>query len=768
MKVIKLNSEGHKVATPVHSKEEYLKIRNTLANRENMMKAHQGDEDAKRRLVQFNYNDLLPDGRLARCCHPSSYFAGDVDCEGLAVSREIAQRFLERKDEIGLMELSRSARFGLHYVCRRQMGRTILENQVRVALMTKTEMDTSAHDLQRVMFTVTADSDELLYLDEAIFQDPLTIEESEREYELLKQREQQGLEEVPAGAKKANKHYRPWEESEDHRTEAPVDAEHHIAPSGQEPANEPSFKGLPYSDIISEWWRQQGGEPQEGERNIALHKLAVHLRSICDNNPQLLFNVMPHLGLSDHEVRSIITSATKEQPKGLTLQMKAVLKALDKTRQYQTACLQSAEPMPPAMPKKLPKLIKLLTSKTPDIYKPTVAQAVFPSLATHLWKVGFEYIDGVVHQATLMNVVMAEAGAGKSCIDKPIQYIMADIAARDKQNLAREKAWKDEVNSKGANKDKKKRPEGLVIQQIDADMTNAAFVMRLEESEGHFLYVKINEIQQFDALRGNGKGGQQFQIMCLAFDPDNEYGQTRVGTQSISARVMVLFNFNACTTINKGKQYFSRVLVDGPLSRINFCTIPEQPIGSPIPHYGKYDAQFAEDLKPFIDNLCAARGQIYCPEAYRLAKKLDEECKMKAVESQSRTYENFSFRANVIAYLKACVLYVANGCKWEKSIEDFVRWSLEYDLWCKMEFFGDAVTQANRFNGPSRNQPQNLLLQLPQVFSRQEVINLYAAKSMDISKVSQTIRSWKHRNLIIEQEDGTYKQLKYVSLSVTA
>ena len=747
---IYLDGQGHKVAAPVSSKEQYFAIRNSVSNRENLMKAHQGDEEAKRRLVQFNYNDLLPDGRLAGCCHPSSYFAGDVDCTGLAASKQIAQRFLEHKDEIGLMELSRSARYGLHYVCRRQMGRTILENQVRVAQMTKTEMDTSAHDLQRVMFTVTADADELLYLDEALFQEPLTIEESEREYELLRERERAGLEEVPAGAKKQDKHYRPWEEESTQKEPSPLCT------------SSKTFNGVPYADIVSEWWRQHGGEPKEGVRNIALHKLAVHLRGICDNRQELLLQVMPRLGLSDAELRSIIASACKEQPKGLTLEMKAVLKALTPSESTQKEPSLMCT-FPPEMPRRLPKLIKLLTSKTPDIYKPTVAQAVFPALATHLWQVQFEYIDGVMHQATLMNVVMAETGAGKSCIDKPIQAIMADIAARDKANLAREKAWKDEVNSKGANKDKAKRPEGLVIQQIDADMTNAAFVMRLDESEGHFLYLKINEIQQLDALKGNGKAGQQFQVICLAFDPNSEYGQTRVGTMSVSARVQVLFNFNACTTVNKGRQYFRNVLVDGPISRINFCTIPEQPIGSPIPKYGKYDAQFAEELKPFIDNLCAARGEIYCPEAYKLAKKLDDELKQKAIESQNRTYENLSFRANVIAYLKACVLYVANGCKWEKSIEDFVRWSLNYDLWCKMEFFGDAITQANRFNGPSHNQPKSLLEDLSPVFTREDVKNLYIKKGMDTSKVAQTIRMWKHRNLIIELPDGTYKQLRYAA-----
>lgn len=760
MKKIYFNGQGHKVAAPVTSKEAYFVIRNSVSNRENLLKAHQGDEEAKRRLVQFNYNDLLPDGKLAGCCHPSSYFAGDVDCEGIQASKEIAQRFLEHKDEIGLMELSRSARYGLHYVCRRQMGRTILENQVRVALVTKTEMDTSAHDLQRVMFTVTADSDELLYLDEGIFQEPLTIEESEREYELLKQREQQGLEEVPAGAMKQNKHYRPWE---DEMSDGGCQMEDVPQPSTISPQPSKTFNGVPYSSIIDEWWRQHGGEPKEGVRNIALHKLAVHLRTICDNRQDVLLEVMPRFGLSDAELRSIIASACKDQPKGLTLEMKAVLKVLNVNCQESAVTLQTSPSAPPEMPKKLPKLIKLLVSKTPDIYKPTVAQAVFPSLGAHLWQTEFEYIDGVKHQATLMNVVMAETGAGKSCIDRPIQAIMADINARDKENLAREKAWKDEVNSKGANKDKAKRPEGLIIQQIDADMTNAAFVMRLQESDGHFLYLKINEIQQLDALKGNGKGGQQFQIICLAFDPGNEYGQTRVGTQSISGRVMVLFNFNACTTINKGRQYFHGVLVDGPISRINFCTIPEQPIGSPIPKYGKYDEKFAEELKPYIDNLCAARGEIFCPEAYKLAKKLDAELKEKAIESQSRTYENLSFRANVIAYLKACVLYVANGCKWEKSIEDFIRWSLNYDMWCKMEFFGDAITQANRFTGPSNNQPRSILLDMPPVFTRKDVELLYTKRGMDARKVPQAIRSWKHRNLIIEVGKDTYKQLKYVA-----
>ena len=342
------------------------------------------------------------------------------------------------------------------------------------------------------------------------------------------------------------------------------------------------------------------------------------------------------------------------------------------------------EQIPPEMPKKLPALINLLVSRTPDIYKPAVAHAVFPALATHLWRTRFRYIDNKLHEATLMNCLMAGTGAGKDCISEPIDHIMADIRKSDAENMKREKEWKDEINAKGANKDKKKRPEGLVIQEIDADMTNPAFVMRMAEADEHFLYVKLNEIDQFDALKGNGSGGQQFRIMCLAFDPNNRYGQTRIGTQSVTERVCIRFNWNATTTIQKGQKYFARVLTDGPLSRINFCTIPEREIGSEIPVYGDYDEKFDEELKPYIERLCAARGEIGCPQAFNLAKKLNEECAEFSRLSQSRTYENFTFRANVIAYLKACVLFVANDYKWDETCEDFIRWSLNYDLWCKM------------------------------------------------------------------------------------
>ena len=404
-------------------------------------------------------------------------------------------------------------------------------------------------------------------------------------------------------------------------------------------------------------------------------------------------------------------------------------------------------PAPPEMPKKLPKLVELLISNTPEIYRPAVAHAIFPPLATHLWRTRFNYIDNVEHEATLMCCLLAGTGAGKNCVHMPINLIMEDIRKRDKENLQREKEWKDEVTRKGANKDKRKRPENLVIQEIDADMTNPAFVMRMSEAQEHFLYTTLNEIDQFDALRGTG--GQQFRIMCLAFDPGNQYGQTRVGTQSVTERVTIRFNWNASTTIEKGQRYFQQVLTDGPLSRINFCTIPEREIGDDMPVYGIYDDAFREQLKPYIEHLCAASGRIDCPEAFQLAIKLKDENADFSRMSQDRVYENFSFRANVIAYLKACVLYVANGMKWEPEIEDFIRWSEQYDLYCKMRYFGDSILRKSETGEKSSKRgPSNLLQLLPNVFSYQQIEDLRAQYGKSKKGTRQMLSNWLFRKYI--------------------
>ena len=404
-------------------------------------------------------------------------------------------------------------------------------------------------------------------------------------------------------------------------------------------------------------------------------------------------------------------------------------------------------PEPPEMPEKLPKLVELLISRTPEVYKPAVAHAIFPPLATHLWQTSFRYIDNVVHEATLSTCLLAGTGAGKSSVNKPINYIMEDIRKRDAENLKREKEWKEEMIRKGANKDKRKRPDNLVIQEIDADMTNPAFVMRTAEAQGRFLYTSLNELDQFDALKGTGN--QQFRIMCLASDSENQYGQTRVGTQSVTERVTIRFNWNASTTIQKGQRYFSKVLTDGPISRINFCTIPEREIGDEMPVYGDYDDAYREALKPYIENLNNARGLIDCPEAFQLALKLKDENAEFSRLSQDRVYENLSFRANVIAYLKACVLYVANGCKWEPEIDEFIRWSERYDLYCKMRFFGDAIKRANFSNEKSSKRgPANLLQSLPDVFNFQQAEYLRSQLGMDKKGTPSMLRNWVNRNYI--------------------
>ena len=416
-------------------------------------------------------------------------------------------------------------------------------------------------------------------------------------------------------------------------------------------------------------------------------------------------------------------------------------------------------PAPPPMPEKLPALIALLVSRTPEVYKPAVAHAVFPSLATHLWKTRFKYIDNVEHEATLMTCLLAGTGAGKSCVQMPISYVMEDIRKRDRENLAREKAWKDEVTRKGANKDKRKRPENLVIQEIDADMTNPAFVMRTAEAQEHFLYTSLNEIDQFDALRG--QGNQQFRIMCLAFDPANQYGQTRVGTSSVTERVTIRFNWNASTTIQKGLRYFSRVLTDGPISRINFCTIPEREIGAEMPVYGYYGDDFREALRPYIENLCKTSGLVECDQAFQLALKLKEENADFARMTQNRIYENLSFRANVIAYLKACVLYVANGCKWEPEMDEFIRWSLRYDLYCKMRFFGDAIAKAEDGGvKSSRRGPANLLQLLPDEFSYQEAMAIRLEYGLGQKGTRSMINNWVHRGYIERKSFQSASQAK--------
>ena len=530
----------------------------------------------------------------------------------------------------------------------------------------------------------------------------------------------------------------------------PVKFPTHYTLSGQDGSIEIPYlpMGECCTSIVRELERQMGGAPEPGMRSNFIFCMACHLRHVCDDNAEWIAGIMPTYGQEhDKWLGDIRQACNRNQKPEMSRIMQKTLEACKMDLLVEMGAQECS--MPPAMPKKLPPLIKLLTSRTPDIYKPAVAHAVFPALASYLWRTRFLYVDNTLHEATLMNVLMAPTGAGKSCISEPINRILKNMRERDRENLRREREWKQLVQAKGANKDKPQRPEGLVIQEIDPDMTNAAFVQRLADAEERFLYTKMNEIDQFDALKTSNRSKAQFQIMCLAFDHGNTYGQTRVGCGSVSERVSIRFNWNASTTIQKGRKYFNQVLTDGPVSRINFCTIPEREIGADMPVFGTYDAEFDEQLRPYIERLEKARGLVTCPKAEALSKRLIEGCADFAVLSGSRSYENLSFRANVIAYLKAMVLYIAGGEKWDKTLEDFITWSLHYDLWCKMQFFANDMDEAEiAMRRQGHRGPQNMLDLLPDEFTREEVHLLRQSQGITTGSTSKMLSNWKHRGYI--------------------
>lgn len=775
--IYRIVNKGKKFAYLVKNREDFLALRNTKENLDNLAKARKGDEKAKAQLVQFAYNiGVLKSSALAGCKSIGSYFFHDVDCYDAEQSAAMAQQILAKRDEIGLMLLEKSASGGYHLVCKRRPGTTILENQVRIATILQIEMDTNVHDLQRVSFSSSGNENDLLYLDDELFSEPMTVEECEAEYVRLKERERKGEEQVPAGAKKARKHYKPWlEESTANRRrdegQGPVtscDRDQSLVTANQSLVTAPvtaidervrfvmeavlKAKGLEKSDFTDIGGRHNAVKIFLSGCNQLLSKEEAN---------GALAELMPE-HWADENVQKCLSDfyAKYYNPeRKLNKDEEAIFTKSRRLGDDKEAEVSDrSAPIPPEMPAKLPKLIKLLTKNTPNQYKAAVAHAVFPSLGTHLKEVEFEYTDYVKHEATLMNCLMAHTGAGKGCIDEPIRHIMADIKARDAENTRREAEWKKDCQKKGANKDKQVRPEGLVIQEIDPDMTKPALVTRMDEAEGHFVYVKLNEIDLFEQLKGQ-TGKQHFQLMCLAFDPGAEFGQTRIGTQSVTARPKCRFNWNACTTIQKGRRFFSRVLTDGPISRINFCTIPEMEIGAEQPIYGKYDEAFDAELKTYIDNLVSAHGVVDCPQAFKLAKKLQEECAEFARLSQDETYWNLSHRAIVIAWLKACVLYVANGCQWEKTIEDFTRWSLQYDLWCKMQFFGEDIEKANQEGERIGTRgPQNMLALLPDEFTLEDAkrIRRQQGKGNGGNMCIRMIRTWMNRGYVIQNTEYSF------------
>ena len=774
------SGQNRKVARLVKDRQELLALRDSPDNLGHLAKAKQGDKAEKAELLQLAYNIGYVDGLLAGCKSIGSFFFYDVDLYGQD-SDALKNLILSKKEEIGLMMLERSASGGWHLVCRRERGKTILECIVKTSLTLRLEMDTGAKDLQRVVFSTSGSEEDLVYLDDELFGEPMSREECEAEYQVLKERERKKLEEVPAGAKKANKHYRPWEDNNSKGAESRTQGTGTSVTSQATPqmsqspcTTEDSSEIIEVTErtrVIAEGVMKEKGLDasdfvDEGGRHTAVKIFLSGATQLLtkDETNGVLQELMPqHWG--DQNIQQLVNDFYQNYTNPSQRLLKYQEELFTKSRRLSASELSAPQGMlgerPPEMPKKLPKLIKLLTSRTPDAYKPAVANAVFPALGAHLCRVSFKYTDNVVHEATLMNCLMAETGAGKGCIDKPIEFVMKDIKKRDEENEKREKEWKQDYERKGANKDKMLRPEGLVIQIIDPDMTKPALVTRMDEAEGHFVYVKLNELDLFEQLKGK-TGKQHFQLMCLAFDPDSEYGQTRYGTQSVTARPKCRFNWNACSTILKGRKFFRNVLTDGPISRINFCTIPEEEIGCDQPIYGIYDLAFEEELKPYIDKLTSARGQIDCQQAFRLAKRLQQECAEFARLSQNRVYWNLSHRACVIAWLKACVLYVANGQQWERSIEDFIIWSLRYDMWCKMAFFGADIVRAERGEDSrlGKHGPRNLLELLPEEFTIDDARRVRQQEGLDTDdkKCRHMLSQWVYRNYISQITDHSFKK----------
>ena len=735
-----------------------------------MVEQIRGGNDKLKGLMPFrcgHYSRFLKNHRSQKDADPTSFlFQTTIDIDDkelVGIAIEMARQ-LNCSDSIWkgmLLHLEYSARKKLHIDIRMPIGMTIEETQRAYCKALGVPCDESCFTPERILFITDQDSeiyrskdwyavlpaDELKARREAYLKRGLTIDG----------RRQQGTQPQPFNIQ--------------HST---FNTQQNI-PDGLPTSGTASEKSLIAFDLFTESAGLKNVNiDTEGSRHSSLlaimsagasrvmseeelrRVVAVKMPSFAQERDcqQLIHDFYEKYGDSSKPFSRDVIRINAQAEKQATL--------LTPNSSLQTPNCEDDYPAPPEMPKKLPKLVELLVSQTPDVYKPAVAHAIFPPLATHLCRTYFNYIDNVEHEATLMCCLLAGTGAGKNCVQMPINLIMEDIRKRDKDNLKREKEWKDEVTRKGANKDKRKRPENLVIQEIDADMTNPAFVMRTAEAQEHFLYTVLNEIDQFDNLRGIGN--QQFRIMCLAFDPGNQYGQTRVGTQSVTERVTIRFNWNASTTINKGIRYFSKVLTDGPISRINFCTIPEREIGAEMPVYGTYDDTFRENLKPYIEHLNMASGTINCPEAFALAQKLKEENADFARMSQDRVYENLSFRANVIAYLKACVLYVANGCQWESEIEEFVRWSEQYDLYCKMRFFRDAIVKAEQEGvKSSKRGPSNMLQLLPNEFSYQQAEQLRSDLGLDTKGTRRMIATWVFRKYIVKVEAGElYRKLCFL------
>ena len=756
--IYRIYYEGRrKFALPIKNREELMGLRNSPENLAHLAKAQKGDQAEKGKLLQLSYNLGYADGALAGCKSIGSYFFHDVDCYDKEHSEQTKELILSKKDEIGLKGLERSASGGWHLICERVHGTTILENQVRVAMILRLEMDTSAKDLQRVVYSTSGSEDDLPYLDDCLFEEPMSPEECEAEYKRLQERQRREEEDVPAGAKKVNKHYRPWEEE----TEDVRGKKEEVNPltSDVSPASEKQFPtdyhGVEFKEILAKYWEMfnDGKEPMEGDRDTLTYQLACDLRHICGRNADWLDQVIPcYDGFPLEEKRKKIQSALQAKNEGMPYRLKQVLAALKSVAGVR-ACGGTLT-TPPPMPKRLPELIKLLTKNVPWFYKPAVANAVFPALAAHLHGVKFRYWDNVDHEATFMHVLIGRQSIGKGTIKKPIEYIMEDIRQRDIPNRQREAEWKQK--NPGARQKKDPRPTDICIQMLIDNLTDAVFNQRIVDAHNNgqrFVYTIVDEIDGLKKVTSRGTVDEVGLLIRKAFD-NSLAGQERVGADSVSGIAPLRWNFNASCTPPNARRFFYKMVNDGTVSRLDIATIingDDDEDNAPI--LGIYDHTFAEELKPYIDRLEAANGLIECPQAKTLALAIKQENQDTARLYESEAYKVFSYRANVISWLKGMVLYVAQGYRWDKTIADFVRWSEQYNLWCKMLYFGQQLEKELRDEVEMQRQsgPQNLLELLPDEFTKEQYRQMRQSQGKTGDGES-TLRTWTTRKHIVYDE----------------
>ena len=747
-----------KMAHPVKDRAALMAKRDSKKNLGYLTKARNGDAKAKAKLMQLAYNLGYVDGQLAGCKSIGSYFFHDVDCYDARQSEQIRQLVLSKKDEIGLMMLEKSAGGGYHLVCKRVPGTTILENQVRVACILQLEMDTSAHDLQRVCYSTSGHEDDLIYLDDALFGEPMTPEECEQEYELLKQREARGQEELPTGAKKSNKHYRPWEDEGGSLVQW-FSSQNPISDVEHDP--NASYNGYSFKEIIEKYWElfNDGKAPVEGDRNALTFELVLTLRSICGYKLEKLLSVIPNYWNkkddpedvrqeNNREWRQTIENALKEPQKGMSLRLKQILAALKSTSVVK-ACGGSMT-VPPPLPTRLPPLIRLLTKNVPPLYKPAVASQVFPALGSHMHGAKFRYWDNVIHEPTFMGVLVGIQSIGKGSINKPIEYIMEDIRQRDIPNRQREAEWKQK--NPNAKQKKDPRPTDICIQMLIDNLTDAVFNQRIVDVNNNgerYIYTKVDEIEALKKVTSKHTSDDVGLLIRKAFD-NSLAGQERVGADSVSGIAPLRWNFNASTTPPNARKFFYKMVNDGTLSRLDIATIIRNNDDDSDPILGIYDQAFADELKPYIDRLDAANGLIECPQARKLAMEMKTENADTARLYDSEAYRVLSYRANVIAWLKGMVLYVAHGYKWSREIAEFVRWSANYNLWCKMLYFGQQLEKEMREEVEIQRQsgPQNLLDLLPDEFTKEQFRQMRSSQGRP-GDGTETLRTWVKRGHIV-------------------